>query len=82
MFLGCFDGISLKEEMIFSLSLEGMLVAAGSEGKRKHVQALSFWRDALLLQKVLDGMQWEADSLACSRKFVLPDRCHEAKKRN
>lgn len=37
------------------------------------MQAQRSYRDAFLLEKVLHGMQWEADSLARSRKFVLPD---------
>ena len=63
-------------------SSEGMALAAGSGGERKPVQAVRFKGGALLLEKVLHGMPGEADSLACSRKFILPDRRHGAKKRN
>lgn len=34
------------------------------------------------LGKGLHGVRWEADSLACSRKFIWAERRHEAKKRN
>lgn len=56
------------------------MLAVGLEGKKKVRQALRFWRGSF----PGGSISWGAvgGSLACSRKFILADRCHEAKKRN
>lgn len=76
------DGVNIKEKKGWFLILRGDGVSCRVSRKEESSASTEVLEGCSSLGESTAWDAGEADSLACSRKFILADRRHEAKKRN